>query len=222
VKSVFLCIFIFLTGLCFSNEQDPEKTFTWFYNEGKWGRNGKGESVSGKGSEYKYAKPFVNYVKSLIHKHRVTSIVDLGCGDWELMRRIDLEDIQYLGLECVRELVTRNNRKYSKKNIQFKFGDILSMKYPKADLLICKDVMIHLSNQQIKKIISQFSNFKYVLVVNSVYTSTGTSQNNDIQMGQFRPVDISKPPFNVNGIKVCKYRLFHKGYSAMIFLVVNE
>jgi hypothetical protein len=76
---------------------------------------------------------------------------------------------------------------------------------PKADLLICKDVLQHLPYEDIQKIIKQFDKFKYCIVINDVDPVKLTCENVDIPRGHYRCLDLTKPPFSLIGRKVLVY-----------------
>ena len=51
-----------------------------------------------------------------------------------------------MGVDIVSELIEKNKIKYSrKKNFDFKFLDLTKNKIPSADLIICRDLLFHLS-----------------------------------------------------------------------------
>ncbi len=65
--------------------------------------------------------------------------------------------MKYTGGDIVEELVDKNIKKYKKRNINFIQLDITNNDLPNADLMICRDCLIHLSFEKIKMF---FQNFK--------------------------------------------------------------
>ena len=188
--------------------------FNEIYKNSFWG-NG-----SGHGSDLNYCKPYINYLHKFFKDFKVKTIVDLGCGDWQFSKEINFEGIQYYGIDIAENVIENNKKLYSAENIQFKllenYKDI-----PKSDLLICKDIMQHLSIDENQKIIKElFPKFKYIISTNCVspknmfgkflYKRTGKYQlikvNKDILDGDFTLFNISKPPYNQKAKKVLRFK----------------
>jgi hypothetical protein len=72
----------------------------------------RGTYCSGTGSQANIAFPYVSTIRSLISKEVVKEIVDLGCGDFEVARRILSPDLSYLGCDIVPGLVARNTARF--------------------------------------------------------------------------------------------------------------
>ena len=65
---------------------------------------------------------------------------------------------------------------------------------PKADLLLCKDVLIHLPNKKIQEFIDVLPQYKYALITNSIDTF---GLNTDILPTEYRGVDLRLAPFSL-------------------------
>ena len=65
---------------------------------------------------------------------------------------------------------------------------------PKADILFCRDCLVHLSNEDIAKSIQNIrqSDITYLLTT----TFTQCDENHDIVTGDWRIINLEKPPFN--------------------------
>jgi SAM-dependent methyltransferase len=202
-----LTLFLASSVLCFvtppiwCEDQNVSDEFSRIYSEGRWGRNSAGEGSSGVGSVYAYVRPYMKMLRHFLRKHHIRSVVDIGCGDWELSRHIDWKNIHYYGYDVAAKVVQRNKEKYETKNIRFYCQDGIHSKLPKADLLICKDVLQHLPNSFVFDFLKKTKRFKYCLVTNDVTygSANGWIPNQDIPAGQWRCVELAKPPFNVKG-----------------------
>ena len=175
--------------------------------------------------------------------HKIASVVDAGCGDWESTQALDWSGIDYRGYDIVGEVIAKNRKKYAAANIQFFAADILTEPLPPADLLICKHVLQHLPNRDVMKFLaavgsgdqgrerrgretsaergrgqetgaeravgkpapSTIKTYKHVLLVNSVDADTLSAPNNDIRLGDYRPLDPTHAPFHFPGKKVLTY-----------------
>ena len=71
---------------------------------------------------------------------------------------------------------------------------------PDADLMLCRDCLIHLSNLNIKKFIQNFKNSKIKYLLLTSYEEKKdvlNFKNKDIQDGDYRSLNLLKPPFRL-------------------------
>lgn len=113
---------------------------------------------------------------------------------------------------------------FAAENISFVRGNGIRGDLPEADLLICKDVLQHLPNEDVFLLINQFHTFKFCLITIDVNPVTLTSQNPDITCGGYRYVDLTAHPFLVEGIKVLSYSLDQGLWveTKQVLLIVNN
>lgn len=167
--------------------------FTFYYRENFW--EGK-ESVSGPGSDYEQTKYLIPELQKLLNNLNIKSILDVPCGDFNWMKRLDLSDIEYIGGDIVIDLIKNNNRIYRKNNISFEVIDIVNDKLPKVDLIMVRDCFVHLPNDNIIKALQNIKNSgsKYLLTTNFMWQAE--KNNNDINVGEWRRLNLQQKPFN--------------------------
>jgi 2-polyprenyl-3-methyl-5-hydroxy-6-metoxy-1,4-benzoquinol methylase len=182
-----------------------EDVFSNIYNTAHWGRNQEGQGSSGDGSTIANTQVYRDCLQEFLKSKQIKSVVDFGCGDWEFSQLIDWNGIDYLGIDIVQSIIEKDQQKFSSPNITFFHANGLSIDLPEADLLICKDVLQHLSNEKIILFLSQIPKFKHCLITNSVNPYSLTSDNPDIYIGQYRFLDLTKPPFNIVGQIILTY-----------------
>ena len=192
---------LLLAGALAYGQNTTEKIFTHIYSLGTWDESG----FSLSGSQVEITREYMAYLQEFLRENEIRTVVDLGCGDWAFSRYIDWEGIDYLGIDIVRSVIERNQDLFSKPNIQFIYADVLNMDLPEGDLLLCKDVFQHLPNQAILQILQQAGKYKHCLITNYVDRRTLSSTNRDITVGNYHPIDLSKPPFSVRGEKVLTF-----------------
>ena len=199
-----------------SNESESANIFSKIYNDSYWGKG------SGDGSDPKKVVKYISLIEDFIKRNKLNSVVDLGCGDWQFSNLIKFNNINYLGIDVVESVVENNNKKYSTDNITFEklksYNEI-----PKADLLLVKDVLQHLPQEEVKKIIDNlFSNYKFIIVTNCIspFNSLGNLilkfitkkkiYNRKINFGEFTYFDIRKSPYNLKGkiLLIWKYKRY--------------
>jgi hypothetical protein len=186
-------------------EPSAEEVFTYMYKHKQFGKNSKGEAHSGGGSTMERTALYREFLQEFLKVFNIHSVVDMGCGDWEFSQAIDWSGIDYKGYDVVKSVINKNRKKYETDHIHFKQCDGVYEELPIADLLICKDVLQHLPNEDILAFIQQLPKFKYCLITNDVDPITETSSNPNIKRGGFRPVDLTQPPFSLKGIKILTY-----------------
>ena len=204
------------------HHQDPCEIFSHIYKTGEWGTNADGEGISGMGSLPANAIPYLSMLQEFLVKYRIQSVVDVGCGDWELSKLIDWRSIDYRGYDAAKEVIENITARYGQANRTFFACDAIHADLPQADLLICKDVLQHLPNSFIYDIIPQLPKYKYCLITNDIDYGPlyDRKLNADIQMGLGRCVDLTMPPFNVKGIPFMRY--ISDGHVKEVLLIVRD
>ena len=176
------------------SEKTVKERFTKIYKLNYWGDK---DSFSGPGSNLDSTKNLRMELPKLIKKFKIKSILDAPCGDFNWMKNIYTNiNINYCGADIVNTIVTKNIQKYSNQNTTFKKLNIIADKLPNADLMICRDCLIHFSYIDIFNFLNNFarSNIKFILTTS--YLNKTEFKNKNIQTGDFRKIDLFKNPFN--------------------------
>ncbi len=171
--------------------RDPAEVFSDYVRINKWGDR---ESVSGKGSNLQSTEELRRLLPPLLAELGVRSMVDVPCGDFNWMAHVDLSGVDYLGGDIVPELIERNRTKHSRAGIAFEVIDLIAGPVPKADLVFCRDCLVHLSNAHVAAALANIRASDANWLLTTVY---GGSPNDDIYTGEWRPIDISRPPFGL-------------------------
>jgi SAM-dependent methyltransferase len=177
----------------FQDRGDVSSVFNIIYEKSIWGKG------SGGGSNFRNARPYCEYLQKFLTDYEIKSVIDYGCGDWRISEHINWGNIRYLGIDVVSSLIEHNTREHGKENIKFMFANILDpgVFLPPADLFILKDVLMHLSNENVIKILSIAAQYPYVLI-----TDDYSNKNVDCQNGDTRPLDVRREPFYIKQAKV--------------------
>jgi SAM-dependent methyltransferase len=183
-----------------------QAAFDSIYRKATWGINKEGVGNSGFGSKLRATLLYRTFLEQMMKDLKIHSVVDAGCGDWEFSQAIDWTGIDYKGYDIVPSVIEHDKAKYAKPNIEFINADIVETDLPPADLLISKHVLQHLPNADVQKFLTkQLGKYKYIVLTNGVMRDTLSSTNPDIKPGQYRPLDLTRPPFNLAGAKVLSY-----------------
>ena len=152
------------------------------------------ESVSGRGSTLPRTAEVRRSLGTLLESVDARSLLDAACGDFNWMRQVGLENIQYTGTDVVPELITRNRQLYENQNRSFVLLDITSDPLPQVDVILCRDCFIHLSSSHIREAIANFKRSNSVFLLATTHTSI--RENREIRTGGWRSVNLELPPFN--------------------------
>src|SRR5579871_3535684 len=115
----------------FAQKTGVEK-FTQIYEKNFW----KGsESRSGKGSSLANTCNIRRELPSLLSRFGIRSLLDLPCGDFNWMKMVDLDNIEYLGGDIVESVIRANNHRYRTARRHFAVLGIVHSPLPKVDLI---------------------------------------------------------------------------------------
>tara|TARA_B100000378_G_scaffold232434_1_gene197848 strand:- start:292 stop:822 length:531 start_codon:yes stop_codon:yes gene_type:complete len=138
--------------------------------------------MSGSGSEIRNTRIISNILPKIIKKYKIKTLFDCPCGDMNYMSKIlkrlkkNLK-IKYVGGDIVKNLIINNRKKYPMyKFIHF---DIINDKISKYDLIMVKDLLNHLSFNNIKEVLSNIkkSGSKYLLLNNNKISKNKINYN---------------------------------------------
>lgn len=178
----------------FRKEESVEETFTRYYNTHYWKSK---ETVSGKGSELEITKILRKELPIFLKELNVKTLLDIPCGDFNWMKEIDLTNLdQYIGADIVSDLIDKNKKKYQKEysNIEFKKFDVRVDNLPRVDVILCRDLLIHFSFDDIVKTLENIkkSNSKFIMTT----SFPSIDKNVDIKTGGHHHVNLLLPPFS--------------------------
>lgn len=197
------------------NSESHKKVFTEIFETDAWG------GVSGIGAKKGNAIPYIKFLQYFIDNTDINSIVDIGCGDWQIMECIKIPDtINYLGLDIVDKIVLNNKKKFEKNNIKFVVNNsVKELSKFKGDLLILKDVIQHWTNKDIFFAINKIlPNFKYAIIVNNIWSHGAPPINSEIISGSSRPLDLEVAPFFMKLRVIMDYRLYNRHKRVYLYV----
>ena len=171
--------------------RDPSDIFREYVRINKWGDR---ESLSGKGSNLASTEELRRLLPPLFRDLGIHSLVDVPCGDFNWMAHVDLSGIDYLGGDIVPELVERNRARHDRPGVRFEVIDLIRGPLPRADLVFCRDCLVHLSTDHIAAALANVRASGSTWLLTTVYPG---SPNDDIYTGEWRPLDLSRPPFGL-------------------------
>jgi len=168
-----------------------EYTFTKVYRTHRFG--GK-VSASGPGSDLTKTEAIRQALPSLIKELSIKTVLDAPCGDFYWMRNTRLDIEKYIGADIVAEIIKQNRKNYGSKNIEFRILNIAKDRLPKADVILCRDCLVHFSFKDIFAALKNFKRSRSTYLLTTTFTEH--SANVDIVTGEWQPLNLQLPPFN--------------------------
>jgi SAM-dependent methyltransferase len=153
----------------FTKEKDVSATFKNIYENKRWGIKGSEKFNSGTGSDDLISNRFIDFTTNYIKENEITSIVDLGCGDFRVgSQYISPQIKKYVGVDVVDILIEHHGKEFGDEVKSFQCLDIINDELPKGELCIIRQVLQHLSNEQVQQILVKLRTYKYVLICDHV------------------------------------------------------
>jgi hypothetical protein len=176
--------------------------FSSIYEQQTWTDALPGMPRSGRGALYERSLSVVQFVEDRIADGDVRSIVDVGCGDLTYISKIDAVvdgRVSYVGYDIVPALVDEHRQLPWG---EFRLGDITAPSFrADADLVIVKDVLFHLEDDQIDAALRHLTSsaWRYLLL-----TSSDNESNEDrvFDRWHFAPVNFTLPPYSFEAAEV--------------------
>lgn len=173
----------------------PGERFEAIYLSNVWRSD---ESASGPGSTLAYTKNLRGHLPELFEKFNVRRVFDAPCGDFNWMRSV-LQglSIEYVGGDIVQPLVEDLQRRYGGPGRAFQHVDLTRGPFPESDLMICRDCLFHLSDEDIRSALRVFLDSGSRLLLTTTHLNDGSFINTDIASGDFRLLDLFSAPYNL-------------------------
>jgi Trans-aconitate methyltransferase len=192
--------------------RSTEAQFTTIYEFGVWRFRGPKIPHSGPGVRVEKSVLARQALSEVLHDHDITTMLDAACGDltWmPLVLRKYLE-VQYTGMDIVRELVEKNQHKYP--HLQFYHADLIQHVPNRFDLIHSRATLNHLKTANVLRVLENFrrSGSRYLLT----NCSPRTKRNIDLiaQNGMYRGINWLLPPYNLKPIRTWEENTTSKMY----------
>jgi SAM-dependent methyltransferase len=173
--------------------------FDHYYRARSWGP--QEESISGPASSLERTAAIRRALPELLRELKAASLLDVPCGDFHWMQHVELPVAEYTGADIVEEMVHENQRRYARPRgaglaaRRFITLDLTSDRLPRADVVLCRDCLVHLSLRKVRRAIENIiaSGSRWLLAT----TFPGAVQRNrDVLTGGWRMLDLTLSPFD--------------------------
>jgi hypothetical protein len=178
--------------LATSGPSDPADVFRHIYGRHHWAGS---ESASGAGAGVGQTAEIRRVLPALLAELGVATMLDLPCGDYGWMRTVDPPVARYIGADLLPEIIEPLEAEFADARREFRVLDLTRDALPAADLLFCRDCLVHLSYDDIRRALRNIlrSDISWVLTT----TFPGAEPNEDIVTGDWRTLDLEQAPFHL-------------------------
>ncbi|KAA1245008.1 class I SAM-dependent methyltransferase [Aquimarina sp. RZ0] len=167
-----------------------------------WGDN-HSNFYSGAGSHHpEIVNPYIETLISFFTSFSTPmTVCDLGCGDFNVGKELVAYTEKYVAIDIVNDLIKYNKEKFKGDNLEFHCLDIAVDNLPCGDCALVRQVLQHLSNAEVQRIVNKLAAFSYVVLTEHI-PEGNFIPNKDIISGQGirlkkqSGLDILAPPFN--------------------------
>ncbi len=185
--------------------------FDQVYKIGLWGRDAVANDgfFSGPGSVGAAAAAYVQALVAEFSDQPGLAAVDLGCGDFRVGSRIRSLFDGYIACDVAPSLIERNNGKYADLDVDFRALDITSDPLPAANVALCRQVLQHLSNADIRFFLRNLRKTSYRWLVLTEEHPAGdfvpnqdstTGPNTRLHLEPPSGVVLTEPPFDLRPV----------------------
>ena len=201
------------SGVVHGVDKRRQRTFQKIYENHAWGFEEGGRFHSGGGSRGQAVDDHAGHMTRLLRQDaeelgRPLTIVDLGCGDFNIGARLvaAMPDATYIGCDIVPELVSHNQKRFGGERISFRVVDMVRDPLPDGDVCLVREVFQHLPNGDIASVLPKLTHrFVYVTEAQPLHPEGRPNPGKpvsqhmrfDWRTGRGRGVELGLEPFGV-------------------------
>jgi len=169
-----------------------EDEFTGIYEKRYWGAAG---SASGGGSSLESTRVVREVLPRMFRERTISSLLDIPCGDFHWMASVALDGIDYTGGDIVAALIAENKKRDGRDGVRFMHLDAINDPLPRADLVLCRDCLVHLPLADVTKALRNIARSGSKRLLTTTFPSR--TENKEIAAGKWRPLNLQAGPFHL-------------------------
>jgi 2-polyprenyl-3-methyl-5-hydroxy-6-metoxy-1,4-benzoquinol methylase len=171
---------------------DLKSRFKAIYEAGVW-QHGHTDTTpgSGEGSSLAATAALRQALPSLLNDLNAKTLLDVGCGDFFWMQHVTI-DQNYVGIDVVESVIDTNTKLYGRLGRDFATRDATIDELPDADVVLCREVMFHLSFDDVLKLLRNVLSKKRSYLIAT--SDRQTAFNSDIPTSDFRLLNMETWP----------------------------
>lgn len=189
--------------------EDRQAIFEYIYKTGAWGRSSDpvDRYFSGTGTRVSvHSDCYVQALRTFLEPFSSKlNAVDIGCGDFITGSKIRGFCANYVACDVVSGLIDFNKTRFSDLDVDFRVLDAVNDALPEGEVVFIREVLQHLSNDDISKIIAKVARtYRYAVITECLPSTEGFTPNLDkVTSDKIRPnvngsgVVLTQAPFNL-------------------------
>ena len=188
-----------------------KELFSKIYRTGAWGQSPDGarKFYSGAGShDPSIVGPYIDSVVRFLQQFpEKPDVVDLGCGDFSIGSQIRPACGRYIACDIVDPLIESNRAAFATLGVDFRVLDLTVDAIPRADVVIIREVLQHLSNSAISAAVPKIAaNCRFLLLTERLPHGNAFPHNLEnrppgIRLDANSGVVITSPPFSLQALE---------------------
>lgn len=184
-----------------------QEIFEKIYDERVWGAAPDGSKFySGAGSKPAASAAYEAFVVDVLRRYpHLASMVDIGCGDFQVSARILAacpRPIDYTGCDIARSVIADNEARHSQSTVRFIVCNAIETDPPAGDIVCVRQVLQHLSNADIGRMLERLQRrYKAAIIteaqpVHLIAPNLDVVSGNETRLPIGSGVYVDRPPFN--------------------------
>lgn len=173
-----------------SGEATASDRFAAVYADGSWIQSADQHSASGIGSEADATRQITEALPRIARQVGAKLVLDVGCGDWNWMKGVDL-GCDYIGVDVASRVIA-SNKAFERPGIRFEVLDAINDPLPVADLVLCREMLFHLSLEDGMRALGNIARSATWLLTTS---DKAIWFNSDIRTGDFQNINLEMRPY---------------------------
>lgn len=167
-------------------------TFANIYRSNGWGCK---ETRSGHGATLGQTEAIRRKLPDLLRFLGVEVLADAGCGECTWIKEITGDLRLYLGFDLIEDALTEARKRSGRRaNHFYSVLDVVYDTLPRADAILCRDVLTHYPAQMVTEALARFkeSESRYLIA-----TTFLEGDNANVRIGGWHPMNLMAPPYNL-------------------------
>lgn len=146
--------------------------------------------------------PYINVISDFLQSFETPiTVCDLGCGDFNVGNELVEFAAHYHAVDIVPALIERNKTLFKNENLLFHCLDVAVDELPSGDCALVRQVLQHLSNQEVQQILEKLSRYRYVIITEHIpigdfEANKDKISGQGIRLKQNSGIDVLAEPFH--------------------------
>jgi len=168
-----------------------ERIFTDIYRRHVWHDP---DSRSGSGSTERNTVEVRAVLPRWLSDLGAKTLLDVPCGDFNWLQQVELGVDHYIGADIVQELIDVNQQRYGSSQRRFVQLDICRSDLPQADVVLCRDCLVHFSERAVLEAIRNLIRSRSTYLITTTFPHQ--THNTNIVTGYWQPINLQRPPYS--------------------------